>query len=167
MKKRELRNAMLFAGNLGGNIVSISPDGEVNWELGMRGEMKEGRDLMRYVHDTDEIRLEGEIYAVMTTGTRMQAQSAFDKVESGANPDFRPTNYTEAEVRLRRLLSDVQAQSNSLEKRKQSFLKANDKLKGDNLKKEDKTETKLEVVEVVDILTDESTEIPVKKKAEE
>lgn len=150
MKLKDIRFAMIFGNNKGGDVRVVTPDGEIKFELGVKAEMIKGNALTGYINEGDTIELVGGVYVLARGGERVTSQRAQPELQSGANPDFRPTSYTEAEGRIRKLMKDLNDQSNSLEKRKKSFAATLDTVT------EKKTEAKIKEAEENPVIEPES-----------
>jgi hypothetical protein len=118
---KELKQAVFIASLAGGDVRCVAPGGEVKWEIGLKCGITRGANLVQYCDDGDQIQLVGGIFGLLPTGNRVRGVPAAAVVESGANPDFAPTTFTEAEQRMRKLMVDVQRSSKALEKRQASF----------------------------------------------
>lgn len=121
----ELRRAVVFASIKGGEITCYNNEGVVLWVRGLAAAHLKVADLLPFTKPGDQIAFSGGLDVWRPEGNRAKGFDGGDMGrELGANPDFRPTNYTDAELRMRKLLKQVQEKSTGLEKRLQSLAKA-------------------------------------------
>jgi hypothetical protein len=125
MDYKQLRTARFMVAMIGGDLICHTPDGEVRWTLGLLPGIHKGADLLPFVEEADLLEWTDGITPLLSNNRAISVQN-FGKlaVKSGANPDFKPTVYSVAEVRMRKLLDEVQAATDGLEKRKASFAQA-------------------------------------------
>lgn len=119
---QELRGSRLFVGLKGCEVECLSPDGEIRWALGVTAGVHVAEKYAEYMGLGDTLRLNGPA-TLLYRGGRIQSQS-FGPVafESGANPNFQPSVFTEAEVRMRKMLDQATKSEQRLAKREAALV---------------------------------------------
>lgn len=122
MNITDVKNATFIVGSKGGELICTDIDGEAIWVLGMLPGLMSGKLVSQLMDCTCQVTMSGEVFARLKTSDRGIAMEYGEgSMASGANPDFQPTKATEAEIRTRRLLQDVDQKSKRLEKRIAAF----------------------------------------------
>lgn len=131
MQKHELVSTKLMVALQGGEIVCHNEKGDENWAVGLLAGMHDAKQFAPYMSKTDVLEMIGPIIALTTIGGRTTAQN-FGQLarESGANPDFRPTTFTAAEIRMRKLVEEVNQKASRVDQQIAAMTKAK-KMKAD------------------------------------
>lgn len=117
----DVANARFLVGLPGGNVSCISPDGEVRWQVGYSGGIHFTDQLVNFMFPGDELQLEGAISLVSRRGTVIAQTFGEEAMRTGANPDFRPTAATQAEMEIRRKIQQLNSLNKTAEKQVKAF----------------------------------------------
>lgn len=118
MKKNKIATVRFFVGLNGGEVRCVSPEGEVRFSVGLTPGIHFANTYQPFMQNGDELELSGDVSAHKPGGSRVKAQTYGPKgMESGANPDFRPTVYTEQQAQLQKLIGDITKKTTRLDKR--------------------------------------------------
>lgn len=125
IERNQLVGGRFFVGFDGGQVTCITPDGEVRWQLGFQSGSHDAGKVVEFMYPGDLLELDGSMSLIAARGQntgRVRAQT-FGPVhtKTGANPDFRPSVATEHEMRLRKIVADVNKAEQRLEKRMKAF----------------------------------------------
>ncbi|NHM20312.1 hypothetical protein [Tritonibacter mobilis] len=140
IKKRDIGNARLFVGLEGAQVECLNPKtGEINWQVGFAP----GIHFMSQLRDNmvagEILRVEGQA-TVINNGSRLRCQPHPAAYQSGASTDYVPSVATEQEVRMRKLLKEVNESSSSLDRKMKAYAKMAQS--GEVIEKEETTDGK-------------------------
>ena len=102
----------------GRDVTALDADGVVLFVVGLRPGIEEGKILVKYLSEGDQIDPDPEITVLLPGGRRLRRVDLGDvATESGANPDFVPSRATQDELRLRKLVEDVSSKTKLLDRK--------------------------------------------------
>lgn len=118
----QLATAKFMVPAAGGEVTATSAEGEVLWVAGLAPGIVAAKVYREHLEPGDVLAWSEGVTA-MLPGAQRARRINFGPgaVETGANPDFKPTVATAAEMRLKKLLSEVNERSNSLDRRLATF----------------------------------------------
>lgn len=115
--KEEMTNARFFVGSAGGQITCIDKNGEEVWRLGFMPGVHYADLFKADLKIGESIEMSGEI-ALMRRNGRVRSQKYGETAfETGANPDYRPTTASTQELRLRKMMAELDAKQKGLTRR--------------------------------------------------
>lgn len=122
MKYDQLSKARLCVPSSGGDLTILSETGEPVAMIGLSPGVCRGAQFLDLLMPGQAVALSEGVTALAPGGKRLASQRFGALAHAtGANPDFQPSSASVEEMRLRRLLKDVAAQSNALERRSRQF----------------------------------------------
>jgi hypothetical protein len=116
LSKQQLRTSGLYVASGGGDVSVSDEDGVVRWTMGLAAGYHTGTSLLAHVQDGESLSWDSAITAVDNGNGRVRrVPYGPASLDSGANPDFRPSRLTDAELHMRRLLDRVNKKSKALD----------------------------------------------------
>ncbi len=126
MNRKQMLIATLLVGVAGGQVEAVSPDGIVQFAIGLEPGEHKGARIAKYMGPEDEARFTEGVTAMLPEGNRAaRMKYGPGGAESGANPDYRPSSAATQQKYLARTVAKLTAKSDSLDRR----IAAHDRLK--------------------------------------
>ncbi len=99
-----LSRAVLMVGNPGTDVSCVTADGKVKWVVGFLPGPHELKQLLKYMRPSDHLEFDAHAIPLLSNGDRLTVSDYGPRsVESGANPNWRPTRATDMELQVRKL----------------------------------------------------------------
>lgn len=116
MQKEQVNRTTFVVAEQGAQALCLTPDGEVQWELGMSQGLHRGAELVPLMGVGCSLELSGAVAPVTLSRGRVESQPYGEgATETGANPDFRVTTASRAERELARLVTGLQMKTKHLD----------------------------------------------------
>lgn len=112
----EINRQSLLVSATGGVIDYVAPDGELLLQVAVPAGRVRAADYLDLCPDGAEMQVSSGLYAVQPKSWA-SIQARDDQFDSGANPDFQPTDAAMQERRLSMILHKINEQSERVEKR--------------------------------------------------
>lgn len=112
----EITRQSLLVSAAGGVIDYVTPDGELLLQVAVPAGRVAASDYLDLCPDGAIMQVSEGLYAVQPK-TWVAVQESDKAFESGANPDFQPTDAARLERRLSMILADINEKSERIEKR--------------------------------------------------
>lgn len=100
----------------GGNLSVIDSDGEVIAEIGLSGGLYPLSDYDLFIPKGGRLGLTPQMTVLGKANKALKVMKGEFQKESGANPDYRPSRATPAEIELRKTLAQLTDRQNKFER---------------------------------------------------
>lgn len=118
-----LHNAIALVGRSGAQLTVTTSDGEILFEVGLPAGKHRLAEYASFVGPDDDVTIEGGTILVPSVQRVTTMAYGAGSMDSGANPDFRPTSMDQAAKRMEKMLSQL-VQKSAAQDRKLAALQA-------------------------------------------
>lgn len=113
----KLHKARIFVGQAGGELLFHDAEGEVIAEMGLAPGMHRGDKIAREIPTEWQISAGEGSTIIEPSAAKVVGMKTANAAQSGANPDYRPTNATTEMLRMQKMMRDINNASARLDRR--------------------------------------------------